>query len=57
MKHKHDWVLDHLSCCYVLKCTKCSKVTGAYHHKGRIPQIGEHVRLDESTDTIEVINK
>lgn len=50
---KHEWIYDGRSCCYRLQCFKCSKVASAYFIKGKVPKIGDKVRL--FGETIEIV--
>lgn len=50
----HEWVYDGKSCCYRLNCSKCTRATTAYYVKGKMPKIGDKVKLVE--ETIEIID-
>jgi hypothetical protein len=52
---EHVWKYDGKSCCYRLVCSRCDRTTRAYHVNGPLPNIGDPVKLDANTDTIEVI--
>jgi hypothetical protein len=49
------WIYESKSCCYRLHCKYCSRGTTAYHIKGRMPKVGEEVKLVD--ETIEVLKR
>lgn len=55
--HEHQWIYDHKSCCYVLKCefAGCQRRTSVRKIKGTMPVIGQRVQLLIDGDTVKIL--